>query len=248
MNPWHTSKMSFQSYGHYEDNDSEHTEGNETDRHGRARWRPSMEGSLAIIGLLVSIALAMACQTRLSEAHSLEQPHHASAAASRPTATTSCKRGENNTAPADCIFDEMLNGWVPPACYNSHLAHEALRNDTLLAMHGGAGLFPWWRDENHTISLPGPELEAHVLSADGALKAYTWEKWHVAHCLYVWRVGRDVMQRVADGRSGEVWVDARVLDEEHVNHCNNVIANQDHRVGARAVVHFGFHKCVRVAG
>jgi len=248
--PGHTnSSMSFRSHGHCEDVKSQHVESNETACHGRPQRKPSLEGGLAIIALLISIALATACQTRLAAAYSPQRSHHASAAARRPTtATISCHPADNDTAPKDCIFDEMLNGWVPPACYNSLLAHEALRNDTLLALHGGAGPFPWWRDENHTVPLPGSELEAHVLSTDGALKAYTWEKWHVAHCLYVWRLSREIIQKIADGSSGEVWVDERVLEEEHVYHCNNVIANQDHRVGARAVVHFGFHKCVRVAG
>ncbi|KAK5113807.1 hypothetical protein LTR62_003191 [Meristemomyces frigidus] len=137
---------------------------------------------------------------------------------------------------------------VPPACHNPTLAAEALRNDTILALHGGSGPFPWWQDQAHTIVLPRTDLETYILSPAAGMKAWTWEKWHVAHCVYIWRLGHDVLTRVAAGEQGGVWVDERVISGEHVAHCGNVIANQDHRVGAKAVVTFGYHKCVRVMG
>ena len=77
------------------------------------------------------------------------------------------------------------------------------------------------------------------------MTAYTLEKWHVAHCLYLWRLGLSIMKRVNAGEEG-VYANIRALDGGHVNHCNNVIANQDHRRGAKATVTFGFGTCVRI--
>ena len=146
----------------------------------------------------------------------------------------------------NCIFDEMLNGWVPLACYNEQLASNALRNDTYLAAVGGAGHYPWYQDHNFTTPISSTELAQYLQTERGNMTAHTWEKWHVAHCLYIWRQGFDIMTRVTNGEKN-IYVDNRVLDADHINHCNNVIANQDHRMGAKATVYFSGHKCVRVA-
>lgn len=145
-----------------------------------------------------------------------------------------------------CVFDEMLNGWVPVECYNEALAKESLRNDTQLAMMEGSGPFPWYSDLKFTAPLPSSDLPVHLLKPSTNMTAYTLEKWHVAHCLYVWRLGLDAMNRVNRGED-KTYVNIRVLDEGHVNHCNMVVANQDHRRGAKATVTFGFGTCVLMA-
>jgi hypothetical protein len=92
------------------------------------------------------------------------------------------------------------------------------------------------------------------------MKAFTSERWHLAHCLYVWELGDLALERVRavrtagedddDGeRNGdkEVWVNERVLNRQHIEHCRYVAANQGHRINATAEVSFGFGKCVRLA-
>ncbi|KAF2767048.1 hypothetical protein EJ03DRAFT_245294, partial [Teratosphaeria nubilosa] len=145
----------------------------------------------------------------------------------------------------DCIFDEMLNGWVPSACYNDQLASEALQDDSRLARLHAAGHFQWYTDLNHTTPITTAALPGHLRSPVGNMTAYTIEKWHVAHCLYVWRLGHEAFKRVSRGHK-QVYVNARVLSADHINHCNEVIASQEHRKGARAVVYFTLHHCVRI--
>lgn len=146
----------------------------------------------------------------------------------------------------ECVFDEMLNGWVPVECYDEALAMDSLRNDTQLAMMAGAGQFPWYSDLDFTSPLSPADLPDHLLEPLTNMTAFTLEKWHVAHCLYLWRLGLDAMNRIGSGEKG-VYVNIRVVDAGHVNHCNRVIANQDHRRGAKATVTFGYGTCVQMA-
>jgi hypothetical protein len=89
------------------------------------------------------------------------------------------------------------------------------------------------------------------------MKAFTSERWHLAHCLYVWELGNLALEAVrairtagddGDGNGdGEVWVNERVLNRQHIEHCRYVAANQGHRINATAEVSFGFGRCVRLA-
>lgn len=155
----------------------------------------------------------------------------------------------STTAQSDapgCIFDEMLNSWVPPPCYDERLALEAVQNSTQLALLQGAGRFAWYADIGFSRQIPSTALTRHLRSDAGNMTAYTLEKWHVAHCLYIWRLGLDALRRVMQGDMN-VYVNSRVIDPEHVYHCNEVIADQDHRVDARTKVTFGYGICVRIS-
>ena len=157
-----------------------------------------------------------------------------------------CHPRDDEALSDKCIFDEMLNGWVPVECYDEALSIDSLRNDTQLAMMTGAGHFPWYSDLDFTSPLSSNDLPQHLLKTPANMTAYTLEKWHVAHCLYVWRLGLAAMNRIRRDEK-EVYVNTRVLDEGHVNHCNMIIANQDHRQGAKATVAFGYGTCDRIA-
>ncbi|KAF2772218.1 hypothetical protein EJ03DRAFT_245371, partial [Teratosphaeria nubilosa] len=167
------------------------------------------------------------------------------APSNRPADRITCTLDPSSTTTPPCIFDPTLNGWIPPACHNTPLATSALRNDTLLARLQAAGPFQWYTDLDHSIPISTADLPAYLTSPEGNMTAHTIEKWHVAHCLYVWRLGNEALRRAAEGERG-VYVNARVLSEEHVGHCNEVVASQGYRVGAKAVVQFGVNECVRI--
>lgn len=169
---------------------------------------------------------------------------HKSLDGNKDLAQVSCGASIQEALANNCIFDETLNGWVPKECYNEQLAADAVQNDTTLAILGGSGPFPWYEDLDFTQPIPRGGLASYLQSDASNMTAYTWEKWHVAHCLYVWRLGLDINSRMARGETS-FYVNVRVTDEGHVRHCNNIIANQDHRVGAKATVEFGFGTCVR---
>lgn len=216
----------------------------------RKAWQPKIrfvERTLGLLTLVVSFGLVMDTfhltspffGSMRSVASSVEHPE------TLQPRRIACHPHDNEVLSDKCVFDEMLNGWVPVECYDEELGKDALRNDTQLAMMGGAGHFPWYSDLNFTSPISSENLPNHLLKPSANMTAYTLEKWHVAHCLYVWRLGLEVMNRIdRGGKRG--YVNTRVLDAGHVNHCNRVIANQDHRQGAKATVTFGYGTCVLI--
>jgi len=208
--------------------------------HGRQlRFLQTVLGCLAL-----AISLILVTSTLRLQQH----PSVASKPASFPSPPSkriACHPQEDEVQSARCIFDEMLNGWVPTECYDEALATDSLRNDSRLAMMQGAGRFPWYSDLQFTHPLSPDELPGHLLAPSANMTAFTLEKWHVAHCLYVWRLGLDALDRIRRGEKGVV-VNVRVLDASHVDHCNMVIADQEHRRNAKATVTFGFGTCVQI--
>ncbi|OAX81475.1 hypothetical protein ACJ72_04180 [Emergomyces africanus] len=135
-----------------------------------------------------------------------------------------CGKTRAEAVSRGCVLDVMATAWLPPLCYDKELAQEAVLMNTNLAKVGGAGRFPWWASHNHTTEISQDSLQ-HL----DDLVGYTWETFHMAHCLYDWRVLVKAAKRIRDG-------------ERNVE----IIANQDHRVGAKSKVDFALGRCVRL--
>jgi hypothetical protein len=139
-----------------------------------------------------------------------------------------------------CIFDVMSVEWVPRQCYDAQYAQEATSKDSMLAHVGAAGVFQWFRDDNHTIP-----IEQEDLNQLENMIGYTYESFHVAHCLYSWRVlakaTRDILHGVKD-----MYIPGSVLGEDHIDHCNMVIGDHAARSKGRAKVTFGFGECLKL--
>ncbi|KLJ06370.1 hypothetical protein EMPG_10199 [Blastomyces silverae] len=151
-----------------------------------------------------------------------------------------CGKTRAEAVSRGCVLDVMGTAWLPPLCYDKELAEEAVLPDTNLAKVGGSGKFPWWLSHNHTT-----EISQDSLQHSDDLVGYTWETFHMAHCLYDWRVLVKAAKRI---RSGErnVYVHVALLNYHHAHHCSEVIANQDHRVGGKSKVDFALGRCVRL--
>ncbi|EEH08539.1 conserved hypothetical protein [Histoplasma capsulatum G186AR] len=151
-----------------------------------------------------------------------------------------CGKTRAEAVARGCVLDVLGAAWIPPLCYDKELAEESVLSDTELAKVGGSGIFQWWTDYNHTV-----EISQDRLQYLDDLVGYTWEKFHVAHCLYDWRVLVKAAKRIRKGERN-VYVHISLLNYQHAHHCSEVIANQDHRVGARAKVDLALGKCVRL--
>jgi hypothetical protein len=134
----------------------------------------------------------------------------------------------------------MAAAWVPILCYDAAAAKEALLTNTTLARLGGSGEFLWYLDRNFTKSVSQDSLS----SLEGEI-GYTTSKFHVAHCLYVWRLGLIAMHRLMEGERG-VYVHFRVVDKEHTMHCNKIISNEGIPRDAIAAVYFKVGYCRRL--
>ncbi|OJD11652.1 hypothetical protein AJ78_07622 [Emergomyces pasteurianus Ep9510] len=151
-----------------------------------------------------------------------------------------CGKTRAEAVSRGCVLDVMATAWLPPLCYDKELAQEAVLTDTNLAKVGGAGTFPWWTSHNHTTEIPQDSLQ-HL----DDLVGYTWETFHMAHCLYDWRVLVKAAKRIRDGERN-VYVHVALLNFHHAHHCSEVIANQNHRVGAKSKVDFALGRCIRL--
>jgi hypothetical protein len=139
-----------------------------------------------------------------------------------------------------CIFDVMAVEWVPKECYDKEYASDSVAEGTMLAGVGASGVFPWFKDQNRTVSIAQEDLK----SLD-ELVGYTDETFHVAHCLYSWRALAKATRRALWGER-DVFLSGAILGEDHINHCNMVIGDQNHRVGAKSKVSFGLGQCIRI--
>ncbi|QSS60188.1 hypothetical protein I7I51_04985 [Histoplasma capsulatum] len=135
-----------------------------------------------------------------------------------------CGKTRAEAVARGCVLDIMGAAWLPQLCYDKELAEESVSPDTELAKVGGSGISQWWRNYNRTV-----EISQDRLQYLDDLVGYTWEEFHVAHCLYDWRALVKAAKRIRKG-------------ERNVE----VIANQDHRAGATAKVDFALGKCVRL--
>jgi hypothetical protein len=124
-------------------------------------------------------------------------------------------------------------------CYDSDAAEEALSMTTNLAKVGSSGVWPWYANQNFTVPRTLEELAAN----DDDESGWTWETYHVAHCLYGWRAGVKAVNWILKGERN-LWVQSSIFDAKHIDHCNYVIAVQKRRIGAKTHVKTGHGKCV----
>lgn len=129
-------------------------------------------------------------------------------AALHPRAPPRMRRHSMEAIANVCIFDIMSLVYVPLACFENAIYAETV--------------------SPKSPRLPASSLEEPILQDENELSQYgsiwTTQGWHVAHCLYTWRVGTRGRARVAAGEKG-VYVVEEATSKAHVNHCNMLVLN-----------------------
>lgn len=138
-----------------------------------------------------------------------------------------------------CIFDEMAFQYTPPACFEADLLAATIDPTSFLAPDA-AGIFPWYRWHNFTEPVAQDPAE---LSRYNYL--WTTNDWHISHCLYMWRLTNNAVNRVATGEKG-VYVLEDAIAGGHVSHCNMLVSDKVNpgQTPLRAFRTIG--KCVRL--
>ncbi|KAK8084272.1 hypothetical protein PG997_005543 [Apiospora hydei] len=146
----------------------------------------------------------------------------------------------------NCTLDIMSGAWIPAPCYNATAAREALSPSTAVANLTGTGFLHWFREWEHTHPVPLDEL----WTLD-SLRAYTWQSYHVVHCLYSWEVLTRAVARVRAGEK-DVYIHSKLLSESHTHHCAMVIAanaaETDLYRGTKVELQIGLGECARMDG
>ncbi|KAI8949552.1 hypothetical protein F4801DRAFT_580379 [Xylaria longipes] len=143
-----------------------------------------------------------------------------------------------------CTLDIMGGAWIPAACYDAEEAREALDPTTMLISLTGPSIFDWYSDprREHPVTL-------EELSALGNLRAYTWQVYHVAHCIYSWRKTTRALNRVRGGER-DVYVHSKLLTDNHTYHCAMVLAasggEEGSLRGSPVELQIGLGECARL--
>lgn len=121
-----------------------------------------------------------------------------------------CGRTVESAIANGCPFDVVSNLWIPPRCYNSTFALEALHGVEVGTEHGGIGApefglgdWEWYEDEELSRRIHNVEgLLSFLAKRDKEglpLDAFTHMSFHAAHCSYLARVATDGLHRVHMG-------------------------------------------------
>lgn len=215
-------------------------------------------GFIIIIGLLVSLLVMVHTQSQhqhvnthshTQEHHSKTGPSNTSSEALSPTGLQlsihglllECGATQDEAIANGCIFDLMSFVYVPPACFEATIYAETLSPESSLAPEA-AGFFPWFRWANLTEPIPQDENELSKYRS-----VWTTEGWHVAHCLYTWRVSTRALARVGAGEKG-IYVVEEATSSAHVDHCNMLVLDHDTASMTPLRVYRSIEKCVRLDG
>jgi hypothetical protein len=141
----------------------------------------------------------------------------------------------------NCTFDVMTFAWTPPACWEPDLAAETISTESRWASQHRAGIFRYYHENNDTESLP---QDADLLSE--LAEVWTTRDWHIAHCLYYWRLlGRAVNRSFNDGVDS-AYVISQGIVWGHTVHCNDVLAGRENTLAPRLQLYRLYGSCVRI--
>jgi hypothetical protein len=153
---------------------------------------------------------------------------------------TECGTTRAEAVAQGCVFDIMGVNWLPPTCFDDEFSRESLSSNTTLALLGGAGPTNWFLDFEHTQPITADEVALR-----DELWAYASQSFHIAHCIYMWRLGTRAIARVRNGES-PVYVHSGVLGEHHAEHCGMMFAQYRASWASYVKVEFGLGKCTRI--
>lgn len=201
---------------------------------------------IALSALAVSLSLYMGTSPAQRQLITPPQLHGSPLAPPPQTDEVSFNCGESyaDAVARNCTLDIMSGAWIPAPCYNATAAQEALSPSTEVANLTGTGFLHWFREWDHTSPVPLDEL----WTLDN-LRAYTWQSYHVVHCLYSWEVLTRAITRMRSGEK-DVYIHSKLLSEGHTHHCAMVIAanaaETDLYRGTKVELQIGLGECAKL--
>jgi hypothetical protein len=137
-----------------------------------------------------------------------------------------CGNSTTKAKEIGCIYDVMLQSWVPPDCYYKELSEFYLSTYR----------WKWYYDLYAEFEMPDEVMRLGEHEA-----AYMIDGFHRHHCMYTWEITTFALKQK------KPLLDA-FLSPEHVNHCNKVMfgpvreRNETNRIlGVKA--ERGFSQC-----
>lgn len=182
---------------------------------------------LTVIVLVTIRSQAFESTTKHVHVHHDHKNHSAGSVSRSPSGLrlspdgllTECGETHIEAMENGCIFDEMAFQYTPPACFEAELLAATIDPTSFLAPDA-AGIFPWYRWHNFTepVAQDPAELSRHNY-------LWTTNDWHITHCLYMWRLTNNAVNRIASGEKG-VYVLEDAIAGGHVSHCNMLVSDK----------------------
>ncbi|KAJ5167464.1 uncharacterized protein N7482_006245 [Penicillium canariense] len=121
-----------------------------------------------------------------------------------------------------CIFDTMLQLWVPPACLDSKLTERFVAE----------GNWTWYADKKAQHPIP-----YEVLSRGDHQVAFAADNYHRSHCYYTW----EVLVRALRNHSP---IMEEMISYDHVMHCRMAgLLPMEYDKTVAVEIHPGYTKC-----
>ena len=165
------------------------------------RWKKPVQACLTV-GTLVLIMLIIPFSGVFYHRH-----HHHDAttdivSSSKPR---SCGETPSEAKHLGCVFDVMLQSWVPETCYDEELSEKFLLD----------GLWTWYSDAKAMHEVP---LE--VVQQGEHERIFAPDVYHRKHCVYTW-------QRLVRALSNRTRVDEESMSYAHTKHCQMLLFAED---------------------
>ena len=151
----------------------------------------------------------------------------------------SCGSTPTEASANGCTFDIMAFQYVPATCYEERIMVTSLSSESHL-VPAETGEFPWYRWSNFTEPVPQTAVDLSRYT-----DIWTTNDWHLAHCLYMWKLLSHAVGRAVSGEEG-VYVLADATEPEHLAHCNALLADSSELEGKPLRVFRVVGECLRL--
>jgi len=136
---------------------------------------------------------------------------------------SSCGGSAEEARALGCIFDVMMQLWMPVECYDQALSERFLAE----------GNWTWWADSSASRAMSDEEIRRGEHDA-----VYVAQDYHVTHCIYAW----EMLVRTMRNQQPMI---QELISYDHVIHCrHNTLQRPDDGGYVRGVrAPTGFTRC-----
>ena len=189
-------------------------------------WKYLLQAGLTLAGMWLTWTLATPPPTRLHDeiltADGKSFPSGQLTWSQRFTPLP-CGRSPTEAWARGCHFDIIATAWLLPNCIDDELAVEF------------AALHPWQYFSRPDGTAPFSANDPDTLGAQTGL-IWTTDRWHAAHCLYMWK---KLNRAIVRG-----WMtDAETVMQAHTDHCTMNIMNMGDPDAIRGIMEVIYPPC-----
>lgn len=211
----HTSTDSLDNLENPIDDESQNPEHNSSARRSTLSRLLSIIARVAIAGI-VTVVFIGSIGSILTLWHD-----HGNAAAS-PATLAGCGNSTHEARSQGCVFDVMMQLWVPQPCYNRELSEEFLAE----------GQWKWYRDPEAEQEMPDEEMRRGEHTV-----AFVVDGYHRQHCVFTWQLMVYALREQQD-------LSTEMMSYHHVEHCHMILMAPEMnatKLGVQAYT--GFSEC-----